>query len=838
MVITNKNLDYTMSGTEAEARIKINKMLEEAGWRLCDNENGRKNVDLETSTKVRRNEQERKGAIDYLLLDSHNYPICVLEAKKDSINPLSAKDQARAYAEAQNIRFVILSNSQIHYLWDIKSGNPQVITSMPSQESLEHKKEFNPNPKNLTSEEITPEYVALLKNPNLLNEPEYQDAKTKFAYCWNNGYRILRPYQIDAVKAVQKAVSTGQDRFLLEMATGLGKTLTAGALIKLFLSTENAKRVLFLVDRLELENQAKKNFDSYLNAYTSVIYKQSKSDWKKAQIVITTIQSLLVDNKYRKLFSPTDFDLLISDEAHRCIGGNSRAVFEYFIGYKLGLTATPKDYIKNVNLDKLKAQDPKSLERRILLDTYKTFGCESGEPTFRYSLIDGVKGGYLINPVIVDARTEVTTDLLSEKGYAIVSTNEYGDETTESMYQRDFEKKFFSEKTNAVFCKTFLENALRDPISGEIGKSLIFGVSQNHCAKLVQILNEMADIAFPGMYNSDFAVQITSNVMDAQQSTIDFANDKLNGRSRFMAGYETSKTRVCVTVGMMTTGYDCSDILNIALMRPVFSPTDFVQIKGRGTRKHTFKFTDANKNTTTVEKASFKFFDFFANCQYFDEEFNYDEELKLPALHNSKNSDEGSVALPLDEYVVDVEDLIKTFEVKPVGLEGMRIDREFFQKTEEAIKSDQDIKSAIDNENWDRAIAIVKEKYENQPDLYMNLEKIKKSQNLDRRVTWREVLEKIFGFIDGFKNKDDLLEEECDKFISIYKPEPEIVIYIKNFIKAYTADSRFREIIDTKAFPQLHFYAGFSMQDYINLKDYKDILPTYIKENINLNTYM
>ena len=498
-----------MSGTEAEARIKINKMLEEAGWRLCDNENGRKNVDLETATKVRRNEQERKGAIDYLLLDSHNFPLCVLEAKKDSINPLSAKDQARAYAEAQGIRFVILSNSQIHYLWDIKSGNPQVITSMPSQESLEHKKEFKPNPKNLTSVEMIPEYVALLKNPNLLEEPEYQDTKTRMAYCWNNGYRILRPYQIDAVKAVQKAVNAGQDRFLLEMATGLGKTLTAGALIKLFLSTENAKRVLFLVDRLELENQAKKNFDSYLNAYTSVIYKQNKSDWKKAQIVITTIQSLLVDNKYRK-FSPTDFDLLISDEAHRCIGGNSRAVFEYFIGYKLGLTATPKDYIKNVNVDKLKMQDPKSLERRILLDTYKTFGCESGEPTFRYSLVDGVKGGYLINPVIVDARTEVTTDLLSEKGYAVVSTNEYGDEITESMYQRDFEKKFFSEKTNAVFCRTFLENALRDPISGEIGKSLVFGVSQDHCTKLVQILNKMADKAFPGMYNSDFAVQITS----------------------------------------------------------------------------------------------------------------------------------------------------------------------------------------------------------------------------------------------------------------------------------------------------------------------------------------
>lgn len=826
-----------MSGTEAEARIKINKMLEEAGWRLCDDENGKKNVDLETATKVRRNEQERKGAIDYLLLDSHNFPLCVLEAKKESINPLSAKDQARAYAEAQGIRFVILSNSQIHYLWDIKSGNPQVITTMPSQESLENKKEFKPNPKNLTSVDIIPEYVALLKNPNLLNEPEYQDKEKRGTFCWNNGYRILRPYQVDAVKAVQKAVNNGQDRFLLEMATGLGKTLTAGALIKLFLSTGNANRVLFLVDRLELENQAKKNFDSYLNAYTSVIYKQNKSDWKKAQIVITTIQSLLVDNKYKKLFSPTDFDLLISDEAHRCIGGNSRAVFEYFIGYKLGLTATPKDYIKNVDIDKLKIQDPKSLERRILLDTYNTFGCESGEPTFRYSLLDGVRGGYLINPLIVDARTEITTDLLSEKGYAVTTCNEYGDEVTEQMYQRDFEKKFFSDNTNAVFCKTFLENALRDPISGEIGKSLVFGVSQNHCAKLVQILNEMADIAFPGMYNSDFAVQITSNVMDAQQSTIDFSNDKLNGRSRFMEGYETSKTRVCVTVGMMTTGYDCSDILNIALMRPVFSPTDFVQIKGRGTRKHTFKYTDANKQTITADKTKFKFFDFFANCQYFDEEFNYDEELKLPPI-SGIGASEGVPKLTAGEVIIDIGDTIKTIAETPVGLDGMRIDREFFQKTEEAIKSDEEIKTAVDNENWDRAIAIVKEKYENQPDLYMNLEKIKKSQNLDRRVTWREVLEKVFGFIDGFKNKDDLLEDECDKFISIYKPEPEELPFIKNFIKAYTEYSWFRDIIDKKEFQKLHMHAGFSVSDYQNLKEYKDILPTYIKENINLNTYM
>ena len=104
------------------------------------------------------------------------------------------------------------------------------------------------------------------------------------------------------------------------------------------------------------------------------------------------------------------------------------------------------------------------------------------------------------------ARSDVTTQLLSDEGYAVVVTGEEGEETEETFGQRDFEKRFFSEDTNRVLCRAFLENALRDPISGEIGKSIVFAVSQRHAAKLAQILNELADQAFPGQYNSDFAV--------------------------------------------------------------------------------------------------------------------------------------------------------------------------------------------------------------------------------------------------------------------------------------------------------------------------------------------
>src|SRR5208337_4222216 len=232
-------------------------------------------------------------------------------------------------------------------------------------------------------------------------------------------------------------------------ATGTGKTLTAAAVIKLFLRSGNANRVLFLVDRLELEDQAKKAFALLLSAdFQTVIYKENRDDWRRAEIVVTTVQSLLFNNKYKRLFSPTDFDLVISDEAHRSIGGNARAVFDYFIGYKLGLTATPRDYLKRFDRATPTTRDPREAERRLLLDTYRTFGCENSQPTFRYSLLDGVKDGYLINPTVVDARTNVTTELLSEEGFVVEFKDDEGEEKTETYKHRQFEKKFFSEPTN------------------------------------------------------------------------------------------------------------------------------------------------------------------------------------------------------------------------------------------------------------------------------------------------------------------------------------------------------------------------------------------------------
>ena len=556
------------------------------------------------------------------------------------------------------------------------------------------------------------------------------------------------------------------------------------------------------------------------------------------------MQSLLFNNKYQQLFSPTDFDLVISDEAHRSIGGNARAVFDYFIGYKLGLTATPRDYLKKFENIKPTTRDPREFERRLLLDTYRTFGCDDGQPTYRYSLLDGVKDGFLINPTVVDARSDITTQLLSEKGFIVEFKDDTGEDQKESFKQREFEKRFFSDATNQLFCKTFLEHALRDPISSEIGKSIIFAVSQFHASKLTQILNQMADKMFPGKYQSDFAVQVTSQITDAQQFTINFTYNNLLGSANFLPSYKTSKARVCVTVGMMTTGYDCPDLLNLGLFRPIFSPTDFIQIKGRGTRKHNFLeqlFDDDLKEIVKEpRKTSYKLFDFFANCEYFEEEFKYDEVLKLPkpkASNEKGGSDQPTGEVETYEHLG--ADIILSVQQEIVGYDGMKIDRMFYEKFEDSVRENDFIVASVEAGQWDRVIDYVNREVFDKPNEFYTLDKLRKAAAVDRRLGLREILEKIFGMIPRFKSKDELLEEEFSKFVADYKPqEAEAIPALKNYFKAYVTSDQIRHIIETKHYTDLATNPIFSTRDLKAVPEqYRTLIPNYIKDYVSLNQF-
>lgn len=836
---------------EAKARIKINNLLEKAGWRFFDNSIGKANVILENHIKISQVnldglgdnfENTKNGFIDYLLLDDKGFPFIVLEAKKEDIHPLAAKEQARQYALSQNCRFIILSNGNQHYLWDLQIGNPNIITTFPTPETVIGYSSFKPNKETLINETVKEDYVAITQKPDYYLDPRWLDEAQRKDYLEDNKIRLLRKYQVRAIERIQEDIKSGKNRFLFEMATGTGKTLTAAAIIKLFLRTGNARRVLFLVDRLELEDQADKAFKEYLrNDYKCSIYKENRDDWRKAEIVVSTVQSFLFKNKYKRIFASTDFDLVISDEAHRSIGGNSRAVFEYFIGYKLGLTATPKDYLKKIDTEKLATNDPRELERRMMMDTYTTFGCEDGRPTFQYSLLHGVRDGYLVNPIVADARTEITTQLLSDKGYGVMVTSEDGEETEISFTQKDFEKTIFSDNTNWSFCKTFIENALPDPVTNEIGKTIIFCVRQNHATKITQLLNQFADEMYPGKYQSDFAVQVTSLVTGAQQFSINFANNNLNGSRNFNPFYKTSKTRVCVTVGMMTTGYDCPDLLNVCLMRPIFSPTDFIQIKGRGTRKHNFiaDLLDKDLAATIVhpEKSKFKLFDFFANCEFFEDKFNYDEVLKLPVKAAAKNSNTSSGSYSIDEYESTKNDPIKTMKVAEIDQNGMKIDRMYFDHFEETVKDDVAIQKMLEQYDLDAIEQYIINNIFEKPKEFYNLDKLRQSMKVDRRLSLKEIIEKVFGFIPYFKTKDELIEDEFDKFDSRYLPEEKVFDNAKNYFKSYITDPEFREIIEQKKYALLNTNPNGNVFRQLT-PALRALIPEYIKDNISLNQFM
>src|SRR3989344_8248582 len=141
---------------EAKARIKINDLLQKSGWIFFDDENGKANIVLELNAKLTKKEVDsfgnnfektKNGFVDFLLLDGKSFPYVVLEAKSEDKDPLDGKEQARKYAQSLNVRFVVLSNGNLHYFLDLEHGNPEIIVKFPNPESISHLEEFKPNHK-------------------------------------------------------------------------------------------------------------------------------------------------------------------------------------------------------------------------------------------------------------------------------------------------------------------------------------------------------------------------------------------------------------------------------------------------------------------------------------------------------------------------------------------------------------------------------------------------------------------------------------------------------------------------------------------------------------------
>lgn len=669
---------------EAFARVLIDKALEASDWDLLDP----RQVQLEFHTT--------SGRADYLLKDSLGRVLCLLEAKREDVDPYDAKEQARGYAENVHAPFIILSNGREHWFWNYERADQRDayrIERLPSRADLERlrKKNLQP-PRPLQTEAILPDYLRGLR-PDL----------------------TLRGYQILAMDAVARGFDqTGRRKFLLEMATGTGKTLLCAALIRRFLRTRNAERVLFIVDRIELAKQTMEDFNIVLPEYSPVIYKTARrtGELLGSSVVVATIQSLMIDNRYRKEFTPFYFDLVINDEAHRSIYGDAREVVQFFQATRIGLTATPKAYLKNVDVDQLAVENPKALEARQLRDTYHYFGCEPGEPTFRYDIIDAVKdpeGPFLCLPKIIDCRSDITTQALQDAGWAVVIN-----EQDESFKIQDLERRIFTPHRNRVMCEAFLREAQRDP-RGAIGKSLVFAVNQTHATALTKIFNEMK----PGI-----ALTITSRIPEASALAKEFRDGK---RSE----------RIAVSVDMLSTGYNCRDLLNVTLMRPIFSPTEYIQIKGRGTRLFTFVV-----GNTEYEKKRFFLLDFCAVAEFFEDRYDYSAPLKLPPSDarragpprfeppqpglSLRETGEAYVAAGDERREIPVwegTDRIVSQEVRIVGPNGEKVDVMTFRGSfERDIKQfaavDPELQQAVAAEDDDSIETIMQERFYHRPEMF------------------------------------------------------------------------------------------------------------------------
>ena len=357
--------------------------LKIAGW---DSTNIREEVEV----KGMPNTQET-GHVDYVLYGENGKPLAVIEAKRTSKDAKIGQQQAKLYADCLEKEYaqrpiIYYTNGKEIYMWDDVSYPERKVAGFYTQDELQ----------------------LLIKR---------RDSKENLEHIFIANDIANRPYQLEAVKKVCESFEQKHRRALIVMATGTGKTRTAISLVDVLTSKNWVQNILFLADRTELVKQAEKNFKKLLPDMSCCNLLSSKDgDPEESRIIFSTYQTMIncIDKMKSKngitLFTPGHFDLIIIDEAHRSIYKKYQAIFDYFDGLLVGLTATPRD-----DVDK---------------NTYKFFQLENNVPTFVYEYDEAVKQKYL-----VDYHTISTTTKFIERGIKYSELKEEDREEYENLFE-------------------------------------------------------------------------------------------------------------------------------------------------------------------------------------------------------------------------------------------------------------------------------------------------------------------------------------------------------------------------------------------------------------------
>ena len=400
--------------------------LKIAGW---DSTNIREEVEV----KGMPNTQE-KGYIDYVLYGENGKPLAVVEAKRTSKDAKIGQQQAKLYADCLEKEYaqrpiIYYTNGKEIYMWDDLSYPERKVSGFYTQDELQ----------------------LLIKRRNSKENLEH-------IFIANN--IANRPYQLEAVKKVCESFEQKHRRALIVMATGTGKTRTAISLVDVLTSKNWVQNVLFLADRTELVKQAEKNFKKLLPDMSCCNLLSSKDrDPEESRIIFSTYQTMIncIDKMKNKngitLFTPGHFDLIIIDEAHRSIYKKYQAIFDYFDGLLVGLTATPRD-----DVDK---------------NTYKFFQLENNVPTFVYEYDEAVKQKYL-----VDYHTISTTTKFIERGIKYSELKEEDREEYENLFEEgEVQEEISSSAINSWLfnrdtIKIILETVMQKGLKVEGGDKL------------------------------------------------------------------------------------------------------------------------------------------------------------------------------------------------------------------------------------------------------------------------------------------------------------------------------------------------------------------------------
>ena len=469
----------------------------------------------------------RNKRADYVLFYKPNLPIAVIEAKDNRHSLGDGMQQGLGYGELLQVPFIFSSNGD-GFLFHNKIAVDGVIEreigldEFPSAETLW---QWWAAHRGLSEAQ-----------QNLVKQDYYSDGSDK----------TPRYYQLLAIDKTIEAIAKGQNRILLVMATGTGKTFTAFQIIWRLWKSKTKQRILFLADRNILVDQTMTNdFKSFGSAMTKIQKRQADKSYEIYLSLYQAVTGTEEEQKIYKQFSRDFFDLIVIDECHRGSAAEDsawRQILEYFASAtQVGLTATPKETREVSNIDYF------------------------GEPIYTYSLRQGIDDGFLAPYKVV--RIDIDRDLVGWRP-SVGQKDKYGHEIEDRIYnQRDFDKTLVLEPRTQLVAKK-ISDFLRQ--TNRFDKTIVFCENIDHAERMRQALvNENADLAAD---NARYVMRITGDNEEGKAELDNFIFP------------ESTYPVIATTSKLMTTGVDAQTCKLIVLDQRIQSMTEFKQIIGRGTR--------------------------------------------------------------------------------------------------------------------------------------------------------------------------------------------------------------------------------------------------------------